>query len=111
MGKMHFGEHPLLEAEADRLIREGMRGITKHSDKADILTTWKAGDRRRREVFVSDGVPDRAVRQGMFHRNINPRNSNLNSRDGIAQAGIRFRTGDTIDSLSGFVEGYLEGGD
>lgn len=73
-----------MENEANRLIRESLQGVTKHSEKADILTPWKEQDRKRREVYVASGTPDPAVRRGIFHRALNPTQSHLNSRDGIA---------------------------
>lgn len=85
MGTLRYGVHRPLEDEADRLIAESLKGVTKHSDKADILTPWKQDDRRKREVYTAHGVPDRSVRQGMFHRAWNPRQQHLNSRDGLAR--------------------------
>jgi len=80
------GIHPALEAEANRLLKESLAGVTRHADKADILTPWKETERRRREVYVRDGVPDPATRKGMYHRATNPARPELNSRDGIARA-------------------------
>jgi hypothetical protein len=93
------GVHRPLEDEANRLIRESLKGVTKHSDKSDILTPWKEAERYRREVYVASGSPERATRQGMFHRVVNPGNPELNSRDGISQA----RAG-TMRALSDFVD-------
>ena len=86
MGRMHFGTHVRLEAEADRLIKESLTGVTKHSEKADLLTPWKMSERYRREVYVASGVPEAHVRQGMFGRVANKGNPSLNSRDGICRA-------------------------
>lgn len=97
------GVHAALEAEANRLIKESLAGVTRHSDKADILTPWKEQERYRREVYVSSGVPDSSTRQGMFHRSLNPSRPELNSRDGVARQrpeGMASRTG----SLHSFVE-------
>ena len=80
------GVHPLLEAEADRLLKESLAGVTKHSAKSDILTPWKEQDRRRREVYPNSGVPERHVRQGLYHRAANPARPELNSRDGVARS-------------------------
>lgn len=106
MGIVRRGVHRAMEEEANNLIRESLKGVTKHSEKADILTPWKEQARYRREVYVTNGVPDRAIRQGMFHRAVNSDKPELNSRDGIA----RPRTGGT-KSLSDFVDndghGYI----
>lgn len=79
------GVHAPLEAEADRMIRESLRGVTKHSEKSDILTPWKEAERYRREVYVASGVPDASTRRGVFHRSTNPARPELNSRDGICR--------------------------
>ena len=81
---IRHGVNPLLEAEADRMIRESLQGVTKHSEKSDVLTPWKMADRLKREVYVASGTPDPSIRRGMFHRSINPAKPELNSRDGVA---------------------------
>jgi hypothetical protein len=78
-----FGVHAALEAEANRLIKESMAGVTSQSAKSDILTPWKEKDRRDREVYTDSGVPDASARKGMYHRAYNPASPHLNSRDGI----------------------------
>lgn len=83
MGKMHFGEHPVLEQEANRLIKESMRGSTSHASKSDILTPWKEQDRRGREVYTQSGVADGALRRGVFGRALSPTHPHLNARDGL----------------------------
>ena len=99
MTPMRRGVHRPLEDEANRLIRESLVGVTKHSAKADILTPWKEAERYRREVYVSSGSPDVSTRSGMFHRTTNPARPELNSRDGIARARVGFSK-----SLSAFVD-------
>lgn len=79
---LRSGVHAPLEAIADQLIKESLAGVTRHSDKADILTPWKEQERRRREVYVPSGTPDSANREGIFHRAKNPTSTHLNSRDG-----------------------------
>jgi hypothetical protein len=65
-----------------------MAGITKQSEKSDILTPWKELDRQRREVYVESGIPDPANRRGTFHRVANMERPDLNSREGHARARI-----------------------
>lgn len=121
MGTLRFGVHRPLEDEADRLIAESLKGVTKHSDKADILTPWKSDDRRKREVYASGGVPDRSVRQGMFHRAWNPKQQHLNSRDGVSRFSGQGQVDGNVDmwsgagrksgiggSLAGFVESFFD---
>lgn len=105
MPPIRRGIHRPLEDEANRLIRESLQGVTKHSAKSDILTPWKEADRHRREVYTRDGTPDSATRRGMFHRALNPAYPELNSRDGIARA--RHGAG----SLSSFIAEHGESPD
>ena len=84
--RMRFGVHAALEAEADRLLKESLVDVKSHQAKSDILTPWKLQDRRRREVMVSTGTPDPAIRSGMFHRRLNPQYPHLNSRGGVYPA-------------------------
>lgn len=86
MDKVHCGIHPALEQAANELIFGSIKGVTSQSAKADILTPWKEQDRRNREVFVSDGVPEAMTRRGMYHRVANKAKPYLNSREGIAPA-------------------------
>jgi hypothetical protein len=106
-GYIKHGVHPELEDEANRIIRESLKGVTKRSAKADILTPWKEQDRKAREVYVASGTPDSSERQGMFHRAYNPARPELNSRDGVSRAAARTRVGMgrpgvDIDGLSDF---------
>lgn len=80
MARIRQGVHPILEAEANRLLKEGLSKTTRHADKADILTPWKRWDRRSREVFSPTGVVDASHRSGVFGRAINPARPDLNSR-------------------------------
>jgi hypothetical protein len=80
--KMWHGTNRALEDEADRLIKESLKGITSRAAKSDILTPWKLEDRTTREILTSTGYADPAVRKGMFKRAWNPRHAHLNSRDG-----------------------------
>lgn len=79
------GVHAALEAEANRMLRESLHGVTKHSDKSDLLTPWKEAERYRREVYVASGTPDASTRRGNFHRVTNSSRPELNSRDGITR--------------------------
>lgn len=81
---MRFGIHRVLEDEANRLIHQSLKGVTSHQAKSDILTPWKEQERRRREVQVASGVPDPAIRKGMYVRARNMALPHLNSRDGIS---------------------------
>jgi hypothetical protein len=88
-----------LEEEANRLIRESLKGVTSRADKSDILTEWKQQDRWNHEVYVAGGTADPAVRRGQFSRIWNSKYPHLNSRDGFypvrrAQDGLDTYTGD-----------------
>lgn len=93
------GVHRALEDEANRLIRESLVGVTRHSEKADILTPWKEAERYRREVYVASGSPDQAIRKGMFHR-VASTSSHMNSQEGIS----RTRRGGIAGALTDFVD-------
>jgi hypothetical protein len=82
MGQLHSGIHPQLEDAATELLRKSLEGVTSMSEKSDILTPWKEMDRRRREVYMAEGVPDAALRRGMYHRAWNSQFPHLNSTDG-----------------------------
>lgn len=81
MDRTHYGVHAELEAAADEILRQAVAELPR-SQKMDILTPWKERDRLSREIYTSDGVPDSAVRCGMYNRAWNPRDGHLNSRDG-----------------------------
>lgn len=83
--RVHSGVHKELEAAADELLRQAVADLPR-SEKMDILTPWKERDRLSREVYTSDGVPDPAVRLGMYNRSWNPGAAHLNSRDGHVRA-------------------------
>lgn len=100
--RLRSGTHRLLEAEADRIIRESLQGVTKHSEKKDILTDWKQKERWRREVYNSEGVADPSIRKGMYHRAANPAKPELNSRDGFAPARVTGGSLNTFVSEHGF---------
>lgn len=77
--RLHHGVHAELEAAANALIAESLKGVTKPSEKSDILTAWKEQDRRKREIFVSSGTPEVSNRSGIYHRAINRQYPHLNS--------------------------------
>ncbi len=85
MARMRYGVYRTLEDQANALIKASLEGVTSHKEKSDILTPWKDADRHRREVYVSQGTPDEAIRKGMFHRTLNRARPDLNSRDGLAR--------------------------
>lgn len=82
MGQLHSGVHQPLDDAATELIRQSLEGVTSMSEKSDVLTPWKEMDRRRREVYTVDGMPDGAVRRGMYHRAWNSNAPHLNSVEG-----------------------------
>jgi hypothetical protein len=81
--RLRYGVAKALEEEANEILAKSTR-TERAPDKSDILTPWKETQRRRREIYVGTGVPDPALRRGMFHRQINPTKPHLNSRDGFA---------------------------
>ena len=81
MDRTHYGVHAELEAAADEILRQAVAELPR-SQKMDILTPWKERDRLSREIYTAEGMPDSAVRRGMYNRAWNPRDGHLNSRDG-----------------------------
>lgn len=81
---LRTGLHKPLEDAANELLRQQLSKVTKHSEKSDILTPWKAQARLSREVYSSGGVPDASVRRGSFNRVINPVHSHLNSVEAMS---------------------------
>lgn len=81
---LRHGVHKEMEEAANEILRQHLSGITKHSDKADVLTPWKEQARRSREVYTSTGVPDGSVRRGIFTRSINPSQPHLNSVEAMS---------------------------
>lgn len=79
------GTHKPLEDVANAMLKEALAGVTRHSEKSDLLTPWKEAERRRREVMVPSGVPDSALRKGVFYREINRTHAHLNSCEGIVR--------------------------
>lgn len=111
MTRMHFGVNPHLEAEADAIIRAATVK-QRAAEKTDILTPWKADNRRRHEVYPNGGIADSSVRQGMYERASNPTSPHLNSTDGHAPAlgrgtvhGVGY---DRSFSLHDFIERELD---
>lgn len=78
---LRTGVHAPLEDAANEILRQHLSGITKHSDKSDILTPWKEQSRRGREVYVPSGTPDAALRRGSYHRSANLSAGHLNSTE------------------------------
>jgi len=105
MGRMRYGTNRQLEAQADEMLRRSLSKITAHSEKKDILTPWKQQDRSGREVYVSSGCPDAAIRRGIFGRSYNPAQPHLNSREGIAPP-LRNVAVIDMDTLQAHVDTY-----
>lgn len=101
MSFVRRGVHHELEAAANKLLKDSLKGVTRYSEKSDILTPWKEQMRARREVHVRSGTPDPTVRRGMYNRAASLSSPHLNSRDGISPA---HRTGRSGSTLAAFVE-------
>lgn len=91
---LHRGVHGPLEEAANAILKKALSGETRRSAKSDVLTEWKAHDRRKREIYVASGTPDPSVRRGDFNRVANPSKPELNSREGSAPARGRGASGD-----------------
>ena len=102
MARMRYGTNRQLEEQADAILRQSLKGVTAHADKKDILTPWKQQDRVSREVYVASGIPDPAIRRGIFGRAYNPVQRHLNSREGVSPP-LRIAAVD-MDTLQSHVE-------
>ena len=66
------GENWLLEDVANHLLAVARRGITRHRDLRDYLSTSQLDLRRGREVYTTNGTPDEAIVSGLYRRAYNP---------------------------------------
>jgi hypothetical protein len=62
-----------LEEQADRILADSRRGVTKLSEKKDILTNEQLNLRRSREVYNHVGTPEPHIVSGLYRRAYNPR--------------------------------------
>jgi len=103
------GVHGPLEDAANAILKTALSGETRRSAKSDVLTEWKAHDRRKREIYVVSGTPDPSVRRGDFHRAANTSKPELNSREGHAPSrGAAARVTAGLDYLGAFVEAGVD---
>lgn len=82
MGRIRYGVHGELEAEADALIYGSLEGVTSREEKSDIMTPWKLKHRQTHEILTRGAPVDPAVRRGLFIRAYNRQQTHLNSYDG-----------------------------
>lgn len=61
-----------LEEAADSILRASRKGVTKLSDKQDFFTEEQMILRQKREVYPTNGTPDRSVMSGLYRRVHNP---------------------------------------
>lgn len=83
--RIRYGVDHDLEAQADALLRQSFLDNPDPDAKALILTPYMLQNRLKREVFVSGGTPDGAVRKGSFHRSLNRRYPHLNAAEGASR--------------------------
>jgi len=83
--RVRYGVDHDLEAEADAILRQSFLDNPDPEEKAKILTPYMLQNRLRREVYVSGGTPDGAVRKGSFNRSINRLYPHLNASEGVAR--------------------------
>lgn len=68
MAILKFGVDFELEEEADRILSEGRRGVTKHSEMKDYLSPSQLERRRAREITNKNGFPEAGLFQGLAKR-------------------------------------------
>lgn len=69
---LRTGVNAELEEQANALLRQGRKGVTALSEKKHYLTDEQISLRQSREVLNVNGVPDSAIRQGIYRRAYNP---------------------------------------
>ncbi|MEU6362232.1 DUF7236 family protein [Streptomyces albidoflavus] len=96
MSRLRHGIDPVLEEEADALIKASFQDNPDPQAKGLILTKYMMQSRVRREVYTAEGTPDGAVRRGSFGRAINRAYPHLNATEGVARPARRIplRTAD-----------------
>lgn len=72
MGRIVSGVDYKLEQQANELLKESRRGITALSAKKDFLTEEQLKQRKDREVYNANGVPDVHIMSGLYKRSYNP---------------------------------------
>lgn len=107
MSRMIYGIHKVLEEAADEMIKQSLQGVTKYSEKSDILTPWKQKHRDNKEILTPTGFPEAHNRKGMYHRRANSNRPDLNSVDGIAKNRNRGQGGKQVYlQENGSTDGY-----
>lgn len=61
-----------LEEIADHILAKGRRGVFKHSELRDHLSNSQLDLRRSREVYPTQGFPEKNIFNGMYKRAYNP---------------------------------------
>lgn len=61
-----------LEEEANEILRESRKDVTKLSEKKYWLTEEQLNLRQSREVYNQFGVPDASLVSGLYRRAYNP---------------------------------------
>jgi len=72
LGRIMSGVNYDLEKQANDLLRESRRGVTKLSEKKDYFTEEQLMLRWSREVYNINGVPDSHIMSGLYKRAYNP---------------------------------------
>lgn len=66
------GEDWEKEDVANHILAVSRRGITKHSDLREVLSVSQLDLRRGREVYTTQGFPEKYLFQGLYRRAYNP---------------------------------------
>ena len=107
--RMRYGIHKFLDEEATKLIAQSTRGQSL-DERSDVLSPSQEARRKSREVYVSSGTPDPALRVGTFGKVANTTRPDLNSREGRSSSVPNSRTSSRASSpTSEWVSGFLDG--
>lgn len=72
LGRVACGVDYKLEQQANDLLKESRRGVTALSEKKDFFSDEQLAQRRSREVYNTNGVPDSHIMSGLYKRAFNP---------------------------------------
>ncbi|QZE10518.1 hypothetical protein SEA_SCOOBYDOOBYDOO_201 [Mycobacterium phage ScoobyDoobyDoo] len=70
--RLTSGTNYALEAQADEILRQSRKGVTKLSEKKDFLTSDQLELRWEKEIPNGHGFPEAHLVSGLFKRSYNP---------------------------------------
>lgn len=69
---LRSGEVRQVEQDAEKLLADGRRGLTRMTDKNDYLSREQMILRQSKEAYNEHGIPDAHLMSGLYKRVYNP---------------------------------------